>query len=213
MRKAKALAAAVLGLVLGSGNALAAGFAGDAPATAAERFATPLEQTLPPVGFVKFCARNPDDCRSTGWHPTRAVMSGERWRAVYQVNSYVNARVTPMSDEALYGEAEYWAYPIGAGDCEDYVLMKKRYLERLGFDRSALLITVVLDERNEGHAVLTLRTEDGDFVLDNRRNEIPRWNELDYVYLKRQSDRDPRKWVSLESGRPGDSALLAAGPD
>ena len=40
--------------------------------------------------------------------------------------------------------------------------------------------------------MLTLRTDDGDFVLDNRRNEIRRWNDLDYVYLKRQSEGDPR---------------------
>ena len=52
---------------------------------------------------------------------------------VYQLNSYVNGKVAPVSDEDLYGEAEYWAYPADAGDCEDYVLMKKRYLEKLGF--------------------------------------------------------------------------------
>jgi predicted transglutaminase-like cysteine proteinase len=102
-----------------------------------------------------------------------------------------------VSDTELYGEEEFWAYPADAGDCEDYVLMKKRYLEKLGFARSALLITVVLDERNEGHAVLTLRTDEGDFVLDNRRNEIRRWSDLDYVFLERQSERDPRQWVSL----------------
>lgn len=213
MRKATACAAAVLGVMAGCGSTLAAGFAGDAPGPAAEHFATPIGQTLPPLGFVNFCARNPDDCRGSGWRAARAVMSGERWRAVYQVNSYVNGSIAPMSDDALYGQAEYWAYPNGAGDCEDYVLMKKRYLERLGFDRSALLITVVLDERNEGHAVLTLRTEDGDFVLDNRRNEIRRWRDLDYVYLKRQSERDPHKWVALEKGRPDDSRVLAAGTD
>ena len=98
-----------------------------------------------------------------------------------------------MSDEELYGEDEYWAFPADAGDCEDYVLMKKRYLEKLGFARSALLITVVLDEKNEGHAVLTLRTDEGDFVLDNRRNEIRRWTDLDYVFLKRQSRARPAR--------------------
>ena len=128
------------------------------------------------------------------------MMSGERWRIVYQLNSYVNGKVAPVSDAELYGEEEYWAYPSDAGDCEDYVLMKKRYLEKLGFARVALLITVVLDEKNEGHAVLTLRTDDGDFVLDNRRNEIRRWNELDYVFLKRQSEGDPQQWVSLATG-------------
>jgi predicted transglutaminase-like cysteine proteinase len=169
------------------------GEAGPGPA----RFAAAGAKTLPPVGFVDFCARNPADCRQAGRSAKRVPMSGERWRLVYQLNSYVNGRIRPVSDTELYGEEEFWAYPAGAGDCEDYVLMKKRYLEKLGFARSALLITVVLDERNEGHAVLTLRTGEGDYVLDNRRNEIRRWSDLDYVFLKRQSERDPRQWVSL----------------
>ena len=77
--------------------------------------------------------------------------------------------------------------PTDAGDCEDYLLLKKRYLEGLDFPAAALLITVVLDEKNEGHAVLTVTTDEGDFILDNRRNEIRRWADVDYTYLKRQS--------------------------
>ena len=37
-----------------------------------------------------------------------------------------------------------------------------------GWPESKLLITVVRDENNEGHAVLTVRTDEGDFILDNR---------------------------------------------
>jgi predicted transglutaminase-like cysteine proteinase len=162
------------------------------------------------VGFVKFCARNPADCRDTEPGTRRVPMSGERWRIVHQLNSYVNGKISPVSDADLYGEDEYWTYPAEAGDCEDYVLIKKRYLEELGFARSALLITVVLDEKNEGHAVLTLRTDEGDFVLDNRRNEIRRWSDLDYVFLKRQSERHPREWVSLSGEGLNASAMLQA---
>jgi aconitate hydratase len=86
------------------------------------------------VGFVRFCARNPEECRSAGKSAPRVPMSGERWRIVYQLNSYVNGKISPVSDADLYGEDEYWTYPSKAGDCEDYVLMKKRYLEKLGFD-------------------------------------------------------------------------------
>jgi predicted transglutaminase-like cysteine proteinase len=177
----------------------------------ARHFASTYGKTLPPVGFVRFCARNPADCRPAGWSPRRAFMTADRWRQVFQLNSYVNARVRPVSDAELYGAEEHWDYPTDAGDCEDYVLMKKRYLEALGIPRSALLITVVLDERNEGHAVLTLRTEDGDFVLDNRRNEIRRWAETDYAFLKRQSARDPREWISLSQEGVTVSAVTAGG--
>jgi predicted transglutaminase-like cysteine proteinase len=127
-------------------------------------------------------------------------MSEDRWRMVFRLNSLVNGQIAPESDQILYGEAEYWAYPTVAGDCEDYVLLKQHYLERLGFPRSGLLITVVLDEANEGHAVLTLRTAEGDFVLDNRHNAIRRMSDADYTFLKRQSERDPRQWVSLMPG-------------
>lgn len=213
MRISTALGAAGLATALGMQGAAAAGFSRHAETQSPAHFTTAYEKTLPPIGFVNFCTRNPQECRASGGRANRIAMSGERWRKVYQLNSYVNGKVAPMSDAELYGAEEHWAYPSDAGDCEDYVLLKKRYLEKLGFARSALLITVVLDEKNEGHAVLTLRTDEGDFVLDNRRNEIRRWNDLDYAYLKRQSERDPREWVSLAETGFAVSALMAGGTD
>jgi predicted transglutaminase-like cysteine proteinase len=124
-------------------------------------------------------------------------MSPDRWNLLYQVNSYVNGKIAPVSDDDLYGQPEYWAYPTDAGDCEDYVLLKKRFLENLGFPASALLITVVLDERNEGHAILSVSTDAGDYVLDNRRDDVLRWTDTNYTFLKRQSKQDPRVWVAL----------------
>ena len=113
--------------------------------------------------------------------------------------------------QTLYGQPEYWAYPKDAGDCEDYVLLKKRYLENLGFPADALLITVVRDEKNEGHAVLTVTAETGDIVLDNRRNEVVDWKDSDYSFLKRQSARDPRVWISLVKDNTPASAFVASG--
>ena len=43
----------------------------------------------------------------------------------------------------------------------------------------------------------------GDFVLDNRRNDIRSWHAANSTMLKRQSAEDPRKWVSLESSSKG----------
>jgi predicted transglutaminase-like cysteine proteinase len=210
MSKTTRLGAALLATMLGMEAAEATGFHRAEERKSGAHFTTAAGTTLPPVGFVNFCARNPRECRSTGRSARKALMSGERWRTVYQLNSYVNGKISPASDADIYGKDEYWAFPADAGDCEDYVLLKKRYLEKLGFARSSLLITVVLDERNEGHAVLTLRTEEGDFVLDNRRNDIRRWSDLDYVFLKRQSDRDPRDWVALGGGGLTAAAMLTA---
>lgn len=212
MTRSTALAAALLGLVLEAGAAGATGIEGAAPVERqASRYARVYGVAAPPLGFVRFCGRAPLSCRREQRAANRLHMTEERWRLAYQINSLVNAQIEPLSDEELYGEAEYWAYPADAGDCEDYALLKQRYLERLGFSRSALLLTVVLDEKNEGHALLTLATDEGDFILDNRSNQIRSWESTDYTFLKRQSQRNPRQWVSLAPGRGLSPRITAAG--
>ena len=120
-------------------------------------------ETLPPVGYVNFCAANKQECgsRSLGekLSSARITMTPDRWNMLYQVNTFVNGKIKPVSDQELYGKVEFWTYPTAAGDCEDYVLMKKRALEKLGVPSQSLQITVVLNELNEGHAVLTVATE------------------------------------------------------
>ena len=163
----------------------------------AQDFAKVYGKALPPVGYIEYCGRNPGDCAPVAAGDERVNLTPERWALLAQVNSYVNAKIAPVSDQELYGKAEYWTIPTDAGDCEDYLLLKKKYLEGLGFDADALLITVVLDEKNEGHAILTVASQQGDFVLDNRRDEILRWRDVNYRFLKRQSQVDPRQWVAL----------------
>lgn len=181
------VAAAVLALAV-SGSAFAAPIG---------THATEFNQSLPPIGFVKFCAANPKECKSVGRNSKPMAMSPDHWNTLYQVNTGVNGSIRPVSDEELYGVLEHWTYPVDAGDCEDFLLLKKRELEKQGFHSGALLITVVLDEKNEGHAVLTVATDAGDYILDNRRNDIILWNETGYTFLKRQSATDPKKWMAL----------------
>lgn len=167
-------------------------------------------RALPPVGFVNFCARNPVDCQQVGVSSARPSLSSERWKLVSMVNSTVNRMIAPVSDQELYGQAEFWAYPKDAGDCEDYVLQKKRDLESLGIPAAALLITVVRDENNEGHAVLTLTTAQGDFILDNRRDDLLTWKDVEYKFLKRQSPEDPRQWVSLQKDKTPSTSVAVS---
>ena len=212
MKFKTAVGAALVGLLLGTAVADATGTSGEATRKPPRTdFATTYGKALPPVGFVNFCARNPGECKSAGAKALKLAMSPERWNLLFQVNSYVNGKIAPVSDLDLYGEPEYWAIPTDAGDCEDYLLLKKRYLENLGFPAAALLITVVLDEKNEGHAILTVTTAEGDFILDNRRNEISRWSDIDYTYLKRQSPRDPRAWVSLARNKTAAGGMISGG--
>jgi predicted transglutaminase-like cysteine proteinase len=212
MKIKTAVGAALLGLFLGMSVAQATGTSeGTTGKQPKDNFAKTYGKALPPIGFVNFCARNPGDCKPDGGKALKLAMSPERWNLIYQVNTYVNGKIAPVNDQDLYGEPEYWTYPTDAGDCEDYLLLKKRYLQGLGFPSAALLITVVLDERNEGHAVLTVTTNEGDFILDNRWNEIRRWSDLDYTFLKRQSPRDPRAWVALAREKTIASGFIAGG--
>jgi predicted transglutaminase-like cysteine proteinase len=154
--------------------------------------------TEAPVGHVQFCESNPDDCRMHGRSEPEVELTTKRWQELVTINRQVNQEIKPMSDQAQYGVIEKWTYPTsGKGDCEDYVLLKKRKLVELGWPMSGLLITVVRDENNEGHAVLTVRTDSGDLVLDNKTVNILAWQQTKYTYIKRQSAVDPKSWESL----------------
>jgi len=113
------------------------------------------------------------------------------------VNNAVNAAVVAVSDADYYQVAEYWAYPDGYGDCEDFALAKRRALIEAGWNPSTLLMTVVRESNGSGHAVLLVRTDRGDVVLDNQDGRVLLWNETPYQFLKRQSQADSGKWVDL----------------
>jgi hypothetical protein len=41
-----------------------------------------------------------------------------------------------------------------------------------GFPRQALLMTIVRDHNDQGHAILTVKTNSGDFILDNLTEKL-----------------------------------------
>ena len=129
-------------------------------------------------------------------------MSQTAWRDLVRVNRWVNETVKPMTDMDHWGVIEKWSLPTdGYGDCEDYVLLKRKMLIDAGWPREALLITVVRDKKGEGHAVLTVKTDKGEFVLDNQNENVLAWTETGYRFVKRQSQSDPNVWVSLGDDR------------
>ena len=157
--------------------------------------------TNQPIGHYEFCKRNADECGSNGKDSGPLVLTQENWKTIINVNYTANTDVQPMTDMEIYGVEEEWAYPDAVGDCEDYVLLKRKRLMEAGISPSNLLITVVLQPNGEGHAVLTVRTDRGDFVLDNMRNKVMLWSETEYRYLKRQSSANAGKWMKLQDGR------------
>jgi predicted transglutaminase-like cysteine proteinase len=153
--------------------------------------------TLPPIGYVTFCREHQADCRPSGRFADRIQLTAAKFGELDKVNRSVNEAIAPVTDMELYGKVEVWTYPVKKGDCEDYVLLKRRILIEHGWPESTLLITVVRDENNEGHAVLTVRTDRGDFVLDNKQRDIRAWANTPYTYVKQQSARNPLVWISL----------------
>jgi predicted transglutaminase-like cysteine proteinase len=145
-----------------------------------------------------FCAREPTECAGPATTPRDIALSWEAWTDLVRVNNWVNETIKPLTDIEHWGVVERWSYPDdGYGDCEDYVLLKRRMLMRLGWPRVALLVTVVRNQKNQGHAVLTVTTVKGDYVLDNQNKNILLWSETGYRFIKRQSQANPNVWVSL----------------
>lgn len=171
----------------------------------------------PPYGFVRFCDGHPDECIQAGSpNDVRFVATPDRLSELDEVNRYVNKVIEPATDMEIYGVNELWTLPTNRGDCEDYALLKRRVLMERGWPASSLLLTVVRDEKNEGHAILTARTTQGDFVLDNKNEEVKIWNQTPYHYVMRQSYINPRVWVSLDASDATSSAAVAgvqANPD
>ena len=161
------------------------------------------ETARSPIGWVEFCAENPGECRGGTSQPRDIVMSQTAWRDLVRVNRWVNETIKPITDMDHWGVIEKWSLPTdGYGDCEDYVLLKRKMLIDAGWPREALLITVVRDKKGEGHAVLTVKTDKGEFVLDNQNENVLAWTDTGYRFVKRQSQSDPNVWVSLGDSRP-----------
>jgi predicted transglutaminase-like cysteine proteinase len=179
--------------------------------SAAERpqFISIGETTKAPIGWIEFCIEYDPECKTKPTQPRDVMLSTQAWKDLERVNAYVNTHVRPMTDMEHWGVVERWNYPDdGYGDCEDYVLQKRRLLIQSGWPREALLITVVRDKHGDGHAILTVKTDKGEYVLDNQNDQILLWSDTGYRFVKRQSQSDPNVWVSL--GEPRSAPATAS---
>ena len=163
---------------------------------AADPIAT-VGDARPLPAWTQFCDRNPTECAVDRNEPAAVALTPKLWGTIVAVNRKVNGSVKPMLDADHWGVADRWDLPTdGYGDCEDFQLLKRKLLAEAGLPRRAMRMTVVIDEKNEGHAVLLLRTSHGDFTLDNKTDEVLPWSETGYVFVKRES-QDAVSWVSL----------------
>ncbi len=91
-----------------------------------------------------------------------------------EINRAVNLSIKPMSDWAQYGVADFWSAPlatlsVGAGDCEDYAIVKYVALRESGIVLDDLRLVIVYDiKRETDHAVVAVRHDQEWLILDNR---------------------------------------------
>ncbi len=178
-------------------------FAGAAVASPRPLFVSVGDSSRAPIGWIEFCVENPRDCNVAPSMPRDVILTSKAWKDLVRVNKWVNDTINPVTDMDQWGVVEKWSYPdTGRGDCEDYVLLKRRMLIKAGWPREALLITVVRERNGDGHAVLTVKTDKGEFILDNQHPDILLWSDTNYRYVKRQSQHDQNVWISLGDPRP-----------
>ena len=158
------------------------------------------ERTSQPIGHFEYCKAYGEDCQSNE-RVGVVRLTDATWQTILEINDAVNVGIAPRTDDDMHGVPELWSYPTTEGDCEDYALLKRYMLERDGLPKSALLITVVRQPNGDGHAVLTVRTDRGDFILDNLETRVLDWQDTVYRYLKRQSAEHAGLWTGISDDR------------
>jgi len=155
--------------------------------------------TSVPYGWVDFCGREPQECNQPVLPSKDIELTPAIWRLLNTVNRHVNSSIQPVSNLDHWGTLlDHWDYPKdGKGDCKIYALWKRKLLMDAGLPRQALLMTIVRDLDGEGHTILTVKTNRGEFILDNLRDKILPSEATGYRFLKRQSQQNPNTWVGI----------------
>lgn len=104
-----------------------------------------------------------------------------------RVNRQVNASIKPVRDER-----DMWQVGVSQGDCEEYVLAKRRALIRAGVPASSLSIVYAL-RNGGGHAILAVHTNRGYLALDNMSKTIKPLRSTGYRIVS-MSGPDPKVW-------------------
>jgi len=161
-------------------------------------FASVGAETSVPYGWVDFCSRYAGECQDDDRAPQPIHLTPAAMQAIQEINVAVNHEIEAVSDMDHWGVVDQWDIPTdGRGDCEDFALLKRKRLMRAGFPRQALLMTVVKEANGAGHAILTVKTDQGELALDNLDDAVKPWRQTPYRFVKRQSETNQNVWVAL----------------
>ena len=142
-----------------------------------------------PLGFKIFCLKYPNECKGGG--KSSVSMTDATMQTLKRVNLSVNNAIRPKNDR---GGKDVWTLDASSGDCEDYVVTKRSRLIKMGLPPGALRIAYAKTRSGEGHAILIVKTSQGDFVLDNRTNAIKLKAQAGLRIIS-MSGANPKSWT------------------
>ncbi|MBY5363178.1 transglutaminase-like cysteine peptidase [Rhizobium leguminosarum] len=192
----------LLTLAFTAGNACSAFAAGPAgiarglTRSSAVSYISEKGTIIPPFAQVLFCAQNPTECRDNNG-PAVVALTDAQMLQLKNVNTSVNRTMMGRNDPGNELNGDVWKVNVRSGDCEDFALTKRSRLIAMGWSSRALRIATAYTPSGEGHAVLVVRTDKGDLVLDNRKSSIKNWRDTDLRWDKIQSGTDPYVWYRL----------------
>lgn len=154
------------------------------------------QAVTPPFAHILFCARNPSECQDN--HGESVVtLTPDRLKELSSLNRKINRTIRGRNDDDNSMNGDLWQVNVKSGDCEDFALTKRSRLISMGWSSRALRIATAVTRSGEGHAVLIVRTDRGDLVLDNRFNMIKNFDKTDLRLEMIQSEADPLVWYNL----------------
>jgi predicted transglutaminase-like cysteine proteinase len=157
----------------------------------------------PLLGHVEMCAENAEECSARSDVAHAVIWDSHTKQLSKDINQTVNLMIHPKSDEEQFGKADKWnPFPEKYGDCEDYVIQKRRMLIAEGIPASSMMIALVKTKDGEGHAVLVLRTTDGDKVFDNLTDEIKSPRETGHKFIAVTDPQNNDRWLEARTVEP-----------
>lgn len=155
-----------------------------------------VSATLPP-GYAEFCGRHPNLCQLPESAQARPVVSltPEMEQQLNLVNIRINRSIRPVAE---VGGTRYWE-PADTGDCKTYSVRKMQDLLSVGVPRQAMHVAILRTPEAQGHAVLTVDTDKGTYVLDNLSNDIQPWEKLPYTFWSREAAPGQWNFPTLDS--------------
>lgn len=160
---------------------------------------TAYSSATAPAGFRGLCGRYPWACR--GATRNNRFSDAELRALADRINRKVNRTIREATDYEVYGVEDYWSLPYsGAGDCEDFALLKMKRLIEAGVPENRLFLAQAILPNREMHMVLVLRTDGGDYILDNLNNTLTPWWRTRLTFLKIQNASNRSRWDAVLLG-------------